>query len=38
MYRVLFGSSVELQMPRSKSEVVGITFIQSMVIAAHAIA
>lgn len=37
-YNHNFGSSVELQMPRSKSEVVGITFIQSMVIAAHAIA
>ena len=35
---MLFGSSVELQMPRSKSEVVGITFIQNMVITAHAIA
>lgn len=37
-WATIFGSSVELQMPRSKSEVVGITFIQSMVIAAHAIA
>ena len=35
---MLSGSSVELQMPRSKSEGVGITFIQSMIIAAHAIA
>lgn len=38
LYIIIIGSSVELQMPRSKSEVVGITFIQSMVIAAHAIA